>query len=172
MTSLQKLSSLWGTDTNDRLYISRVNSLTIPPNWTSWSSTSTRIMLLGLSLSAHLTPQVSSADSSVTRDKAECPPPLCGLLVAPALILRSAIETLQRRAWCYTKPPLPFSSFAFLHRGRLAVKWAWCGWTGHTGSFKVWGSGLRVCDHMITLSGRREDWEHRVQHDFRVLLLL
>lgn len=71
-------------------------------------------MLLGLSLSAHLTPQVSSADSSVTRDKAaECPPPLCGLLVAPALILRSAI------AWCYTKPPLPFSSFAFLHRGGL-----------------------------------------------------
>lgn len=77
-------------------------------------------MLLGLSLSAHLTPQVSSADSSVTRDKAaECPPPLCGLLVAPALILRSAIETPQRRAWCYTKPPLPFSSFAFLHRGGL-----------------------------------------------------
>lgn len=52
----------------------RVHRLTIPPSTMSWSSTSTRTMLLGLTPSAHLTQQVSNAVSSVRAAAAARPP--------------------------------------------------------------------------------------------------
>lgn len=68
--------------------------LTIPPSRTSWSSATMRTMLLGLAplgSAAHLTQQVSSADSSVTAAAWL----LCGETVAPCPLLRPAMSGLH-----------------------------------------------------------------------------
>lgn len=81
-------------------------------------------MLLGVARSAHLTPQVSSADSSTSRgEAAERPPPARRLTVAPAPLLGPAIGTPQRRAWSHALP-LPLSRFRFLLGGGRADRHA------------------------------------------------
>lgn len=119
------------------------DQLTIPPSWTSWSSATMRMMLLGLTLgSAHLTQQVRSTETSArSAAAAECP--LCRLPVAPDPLTRPAIRPLQQRACSFTVSDTHRCSaeahFRFLLKDNGLSEWVCAGWTDHG---EIWGSGV------------------------------
>lgn len=118
------------------------DQLTIPPSWTSWSSATIRMMLLGLTLgSAHLTQQVRSAESSARSVRAaECP--LCRLPVAPDPLTRPSIRAsttqgLLQHSFTHTHRCSAEAHFRFLR------KWiVWVSVCTVDGPRGIWGSGV------------------------------
>lgn len=133
------------------MLFSREDQLTIPPSWTSWSSATMRMMLLGLALgSAHLTQQVSSAARSVTSVRA-AGGPLCRVPVAPDSLIRPAIRPSQH--WACSKPHTPlfgWTSVSFPGQGEDGLfEWVCAGWTEkhthtHTRSLRKWSRVLAI----------------------------